>query len=176
MEPCMYLLLWNWKSVFSFFMEIFSWHWKYSEWKTFFWNNSWTNLVITCLKPVRIKSVDWDLLAYWRLEVQLIAPGLRSQYVLKLLRESHLPATEASPVKTVSNDVLYVYAKTVCGKPYERVSPILVTLTSRSDSNFERSNVSLKENKRDGVDSNSNGFGYCARKNEGKIIWFSADW
>ena len=32
-----------------------------------------------------------------------------------------------------------------------KVSPILVTLTSRSDSDFERSNVSLKENKPDGV-------------------------
>ena len=40
----------------------------------------------------------------------------------------------------------------VCRKPWEGVSPILVTLTSRSDSNFERSNISLKENKRDGVD------------------------
>ena len=29
------------------------------------------------------------------------------------------------------------------------MSPILVTLTSRSDSDFERSNVSLKENKPD---------------------------
>ena len=55
------------------------------------------------------------------------------------------------------------------------MSPILVTLTSRSDSNFERLNISLKENKRDGVDSNSNGFDYCVRKNEGKILWFSAD-
>ena len=42
--------------------------------------------------------------------------------------------------------------KSVCGKPLERVSPILVTLTSRSDSHFEQSNISLKENKRDGVD------------------------
>ena len=32
------------------------------------------------------------------------------------------------------------------------MSPILVTLTSSSDSNFERSNISLEENKRDGVD------------------------
>ena len=63
----------------------------------------------------------------------------------------------------------------VCGKPYERVSPILVTFTSRSDSNFERSNISLKENKRNGVDSNSDGFDCCVRKNEGKILWFSAD-
>ena len=55
------------------------------------------------------------------------------------------------------------------------MSPILVTLRSRSDSNFERSNMSLTENKRDGVDSNSNGFDYCVRKNEGKIIWFLAD-
>ena len=37
------------------------------------------------------------------------------------------------------------------------MSPILVTLTSRSDYNFERSNISLKGNKRDGVDLNSNG-------------------
>ena len=55
------------------------------------------------------------------------------------------------------------------------MSPILVTLMSRSDSNFERSNISLKENKRDGVDSNSNGFDYYIRKNEGKTLWFSAD-
>ena len=55
-----------------------------------------------------------------------------------------------------------------------RVSPILVTLTSRSDSNFERSNISLKENRWDGVDSNSNGFDHCVRKKEGKIPWFSA--
>ena len=52
------------------------------------------------------------------------------------------------------------------------MSPILVTLTSRSDSNFERSNVSLKENKRDDFDSNSNGLGYCVRKNEGKFYGF----
>ena len=34
------------------------------------------------------------------------------------------------------------------------MSPILVTLTSRSDSNFERLNINLKENKRDGVHPN----------------------
>ena len=38
----------------------------------------------------------------------------------------------------------------------KRVSLILVTLSSRSDSDFERSNVSLKDNKLDGVDPNSN--------------------
>ena len=32
---------------------------------------------------------------------------------------------------------------------------ILVTFTSRSNSNFEQSNISLKENKQDGVDYNS---------------------
>ena len=52
------------------------------------------------------------------------------------------------------------------------MSPILVTLTSRSDSDFERSNISLKENKPDGVDPNSNDIGYYVRKNEGKILWF----
>ena len=42
-------------------------------------------------------------------------------------------------------------------KTVGKVSPILVTVTSHSDSNFERSNISLKENKRDGVDQNHNG-------------------
>ena len=60
----------------------------------------------------------------------------------------------------------------VCGKPWEKVSPILVTLTSRSDSNFERSNMSLKDNNRDCVDSNSNGFDYSVRKNKGKFYGF----
>ena len=41
------------------------------------------------------------------------------------------------------------------------VTPILVTLMSRSDSDAESSNVSLKENN--------------VQKNEGKILWFSAD-
>ena len=55
------------------------------------------------------------------------------------------------------------------------MSPILVTLTSRSDSDFESSNASLKENMSDGVNPNSNDFDYYVRRNEGKIIWFSAD-
>ena len=58
---------------------------------------------------------------------------------------------------------------TVYGKPWEKVSPILFTLTSRSDSDFERSNISLKENKPDGVNPNSNDIEYYVRKNEGKI-------
>ena len=53
--------------------------------------------------------------------------------------------------------------------------PILVTLTSRSDSNFERSNISLKENKWDGVDPNYNGLKFCVRKIKGKILRVSAD-
>ena len=40
---------------------------------------------------------------------------------------------------------------------------------SRSDFYFERSNVSLKENKPDGVDSNSNDIDYCIRKDEEKF-------
>ena len=36
------------------------------------------------------------------------------------------------------------------------MSPILVTLTSPSNSDFERSNISFKENKPDGVDLSSN--------------------
>ena len=61
-------------------------------------------------------------------------------------------------------------------KTVGKVSPILVTLTSHNDSNFESSNVSLKENKPDGVNPNSNYIDYYVRKNEGKILWFSADW
>ena len=60
-------------------------------------------------------------------------------------------------------------------KTVGKVSPILVTLTSRSDSDFERSNVSFKENKPDGVNPNSNDIDYYVPKNEGKIRWFSAD-
>ena len=41
-------------------------------------------------------------------------------------------------------------------KAIGKVSPILVTLTSHSDYDFERSNISFKENKPDGVDLNSN--------------------
>ena len=36
------------------------------------------------------------------------------------------------------------------------MSLILVTLTPRSDSDFERSHISVKENKLDGVDLNTN--------------------
>ena len=45
----------------------------------------------------------------------------------------------------------------------------MVTLTSRNDSYFESSNVSLKENKPDGVNPNSDDIDYYVRKNEGKI-------
>ena len=57
-------------------------------------------------------------------------------------------------------------------KTVGKVSPILVTLTSRSDSDFESSNVGLKENNPDGVNPNSNDIDYYVRKNEGKILWF----
>ena len=60
-------------------------------------------------------------------------------------------------------------------KTVEKVSPILVTLTSCSDSDVESSNVNLKENEPDGVNPNSNDIDYYVRKNEGKILWFSAD-
>ena len=55
------------------------------------------------------------------------------------------------------------------------MSPILVTLTSHSDSNFERSNFSFKENKPDGVDPNCNGSYYYVRKKEGRTLRLSAD-
>ena len=71
---------------------------------------------------------------------------------------------------------VYILGKvSVCGKPQERVSPILDSLTSHSDSDIERWSISLKENKPDGVDRNSNGLDYCLRNNKGKVPWFSAD-
>ena len=56
-----------------------------------------------------------------------------------------------------------------------KASPILVTLTSRSDSDVESSKVSLKDNKPDGVNPNSNDIDNYVQKNEGKILWFPAD-
>ena len=52
------------------------------------------------------------------------------------------------------------------------MSQIVVTLTSRSDFNLKRSNISLKENKQDGVDLNSNCLHSCVRRNEGKFYGF----
>ena len=60
-------------------------------------------------------------------------------------------------------------------KTVGKVSPILVIFTSRCDSDFESSNVSLEENKPDGVNSNSNDIYYYVRKNEGKMRRFLAD-
>ena len=54
------------------------------------------------------------------------------------------------------------------------MSPILVTLTSRSESDFETSNIGLEENKPDVVNLNSNNMAHYVRKNEGKILWFLA--
>ena len=55
------------------------------------------------------------------------------------------------------------------------MSLILVAFTSRSDSKFECSNISIKEDILDGIDLYSNGLDYCVRKNEGQILWFSVD-
>ena len=52
------------------------------------------------------------------------------------------------------------------------MSPILVKLT---DSDFEPSKISFKENKQDGVDLVSRGLDNWARKNERKLYSFSAD-
>ena len=64
----------------------------------------------------------------------------------------------------------------VCRKPKERVSLILVMLMSRNDSDFERWNICFKENKPDDVDLNSDDLDYCVRNlKQGKIPYFSAD-
>ena len=51
--------------------------------------------------------------------------------------------------KRMCKNILIAYCS--LRKTVGKVSPILVTLTSRSDSDFESSNLSLKENKPDGV-------------------------
>ena len=52
------------------------------------------------------------------------------------------------------------------------MSPILVTLTSRNDSDFKSSNVSLKENKPDGVNPNSNVIDHYVRRMKEKLYGF----
>ena len=75
-----------------------------------------------------------------------------------------------------NHDSLPIVLSLSLRKTVGKVSPTQVTLTSRNDSDFESSNVSLKENKPDGVNPNSNDIDYYVRKNEGKILRFSADW
>ena len=53
--------------------------------------------------------------------------------------------------------------------------PSYLQFHCNSSDDVKRSNVSLKENKPDGVNPNSNHIDYYVRKNEGKILWFSAD-
>ena len=57
-------------------------------------------------------------------------------------------------------------------KTVGKASPILVTLTSRSNSDFEHSNVNLKENKPDGVNPNSNDIDYYVQKMKEKSYGF----
>ena len=105
--------------------------------------------------------------------VQCGAKSINFQLMYEILQRNQLYFS--SEIMIITPSASSVHINSVCGKPLERVSPILVTLASRSDSNFERSNISLKENKQDDVNSNSNGFDHSVRKNEGKILWFSAD-
>ena len=56
-----------------------------------------------------------------------------------------------------------------------KMLPILFTLTSRSDSDFECSNISCNKNKLDGVGLNSNGLDHDVQKNGGESLWFSSD-
>ena len=80
--------------------------------------------------------------------------------------------------ENLSGSGLWYFSCTIPRPKLERVkecNQFWLRLRLRSGSDFERSNVSLKENKPDGVDPNSNDLDYCVRKNKEKIIWFSAD-
>ena len=102
--------------------------------------------------------------------VQCSAININFQLMYGILQRNRLHFSSEIMILTPSASIVHI--NSVCGKPQERMSHILVTLTSRSDSNFERSNISLKENTRDDVNSISNGFDYCVRKNEGKFYDF----
>ena len=57
-----------------------------------------------------------------------------------------------SKLQSLTNQILKIEDVAIqFAENRRKMSPILVTLTSRSDSDFERSNVSLKESKPDGV-------------------------
>ena len=104
---------------------------------------------VVCEVSCRHKIVDQEFLNSW------------------ILTEIHFSARTTNKIRL---NLLFSLRKTL-GK----VSPILVTLTLRIDSDVESSNVSLKENKSDSVNPNSNDIDYYVRKDEGKIPWFSAE-
>ena len=133
------------------------------------------NIKGTELRPLTISRCCSSCLEFLQ-GAWLLNNGLkhsRSKLVSKLVKiylRNPLLAADFQPSNSESQISKLSLQKTV-----RKVSLILVTPSSRSDSNFEGSHINLKENKRDGVDSNSSGFDYCVRKNEGKILWFSAD-
>ena len=53
-----------------------------------------------------------------------------------------------------------------------KVSPILVTLTSRSDSDFKRSNISFNENKLDDIDLSSDSLTTAFERTKEKFYGF----
>ena len=128
------------------------------------------------LKP----NLNAFLQSYWweqiwaKIRNEFIVPiGLMVDWVVS---DSHgsLGTDQSKKSQCLVLQILWHYLS--LRKTVGKVSPILVMHTSRSDSNFERSNISFKETEPDGVDWNSNGLDYCVRNNEGKIRWFSADW
>ena len=61
------------------------------------------------------------------------------------------------------------YHQTVCEKPQERGSLILIVLISHSICYFVRSNLSFYKNKLDSIDHSSNILNDRIRKDRGKI-------
>ena len=51
------------------------------------------------------------------------------------------------------------------------MEPKTVTLTPHRDSDFESSNISVHDNKLDGIDLSSNSLDYCIRKSGRNILW-----
>ena len=126
-----------------------------------------------CLQAMKIVHLHANGRFDWLIsEHQSVNP---SKEAISILYGKYKRFTFVHPVH--GNLTLWSYnaRSSVCRKSRENVSPILVTLTSRIDSNFGRSSISFKENKWDGIDRNFNGLDYCVRKNEGKILRFSAD-
>ena len=92
--------------------------------------------------------------------------------VVWVVSDSHgsLGTDQSQKIQRFVSQILLHYLS--LRKTVGKVSPILVTLTSRSDSNFERSNISLNETKPDGVDSNSNGLDYSLEITKGNFDGF----
>ena len=85
--------------------------------------------------PTRKNSLATGKKCEWKSGLRVHLHKRCTRFFCQLItKQPHFPQMEVTAV--IKNQRI---------KPWEKVSPILVTLTSRSDSDFERSNFSLKK-------------------------------